>query len=365
MNLKVYSNSKVYLIAPAGVATGGPEALHQLCYHLRNNLKIDAYMHYLPSNYLNPVHPNYKNYNNPFVDKIKDSSENILISPEIYSSVLLLKKYKKIRKVIWWLSVDNALFSYIYSNNRYRFPIITLMRIFNKITKKIFKIHSFFDIDKVIVNKCLTNKHFMLKFFSGIDIKGINLNLCQSYYAMNFLNKKFSINNITYLSDYLNQEFFVETFYLDKKIDIVAYNPKKGFSFTKKIIGYAPKIKFVPLINMTRQQVIRTLQKAKVYIDFGNHPGKDRLPREAAILGCCVITGKRGSAKYFEDVPIPEEYKFEDTKENINKIIQKIRFCFKNYKKAVEDFDYYRNIIKREKGKFLQDIKKIFKIKNE
>jgi len=364
MNLKVYSNSKVYLIAPARIATGGPELLHQLCYHLRNSLKIDAYMHYFPSNHLNPVHPNYKNYNNPFVDKIKDSSENILISPEIYSSVLLLKKYRKIRKVIWWLSVDNALFSDIYADSKCKFPIITLMSMFNKIAKKIFKIHSFFDIDKVIVNKYLTNKHFVLKFFSDIDIQSINLNLCQSHYAMNFL-KNFSINNITYLSDYLNQEFFVETSYIDKKKDIVVYNPKKGFSFTEKIIKHAPKIKFVPLINMTRQQVIETLQKTKVYIDFGNHPGKDRLPREAAILGCCVITGKRGSAKYFEDVSIPEEYKFEDTKENINKIIQKIRFCFKNYKKAVEDFDYYKNVIKREKEKFLQDIKKIFKIKNE
>jgi len=63
---------------------------------------------------------------------------------------------------------------------------------------------------------------------------------------------------------------------------------------------------------MPREEVIKLLQKAKVYIDFDYHPRKDRLPREAAILGCCVITRKRGSAKFFEDVPIPDEYKFED-----------------------------------------------------
>jgi len=39
---------------------------------------------------------------------------------------------------------------------------------------------------------------------------------------------------------------------------------------------------------------IRTPYK-QVYIDFGHHPGQDRLPREAVQCGCVVITGKRGS----------------------------------------------------------------------
>ena len=33
----------------------------------------------------------------------------------------------------------------------------------------------------------------------------------------------------------------------------------------------------------------------QVYIDFGHHPGQDRLPREAVQCGCVVITGTRGS----------------------------------------------------------------------
>jgi hypothetical protein len=106
--------------------------------------------------------------------------------------------------------------------------------------------------------------------------------------------------------------------------------------------------------------VIKTLQKAKVYIDFGNHPGKDRIPREAAILGCCVITGKRGSAAFFEDVPIPDEYKFEDKEKNIPKIIDKIKDCLENYEKRYEDFDYYREVIKNEPQKFIEDLRKIF-----
>ncbi|HPP30074.1 MAG TPA: hypothetical protein PLE69_04005, partial [bacterium] len=83
-------------------------------------------------------------------------------------------------------------------------------------------------------------------------------------------------------------------------------------------------------------------------------------PREAAIMGCCVITGKRGSAAYFEDVPIPEKYKFEDKKENIPKIIERIRDCLENYNERYKDFDNYREIIRKEPEKFVEDMKKIF-----
>lgn len=41
---------------------------------------------------------------------------------------------------------------------------------------------------------------------------------------------------------------------------------------------------------------------------------------KAAILDCYVITSKRGSVTFFEDVTIPAEYKFEDKKGNISKI---------------------------------------------
>ena len=148
---------------------------------------------------------------------------------------------------------------------------------------------------------------------------------------------------------------------LSQKQDIVVYNPKKGSLFTKKIIDAAPNIKFVPIIHMTRDEVIKTLQKAKVYIDFGNHPGKDRLPREATILGCCVITGKRGSARYYEDVPILETYKFEDKVENIPMIIEKIKDCFENFEKRHGDFDKYRKVIKEEHSRFVSDLKQVFK----
>lgn len=85
------------------------------------------------------------------------------------------------------------------------------------------------------------------------------------------------------------------------------------------------------------------------------------MPGESAILGCCVITGKRGSAGFYEDVPIPEEYKFEDKDEDIPNIVNKINDCIKNYNDRYKDFEYYRQFIKNEPKKIIEDLKKIFK----
>lgn len=350
MGIKFYPGTKVYVVAPANTATGGPELLHQLVYHLRNDLNIDAYMYYMPPNHPSPVHAEYKQYNNPFVLEIEDEDENLIIAPEVISGINILQHFHKMRKIIWWLSVDNFYLSKILDSKRNFF----LARVINKASQIIFK-KKIFDIDEIALRK---TKY--LNFLDSHQVKQADFHLTQSYYAMKHLeNNDIPRDKILYLSDYLNNDFLKIETDLSKKENIVVYNPKKGLAFTKKIIKYAPDVKFVPIINMYRRQVIEILQKAKVYIDFGNHPGNDRLPRETAILGCCVITGERGSAIYYEDVSIPEEYKFEDKEENIPKIISRIKDCFENFGERYKDFEHYRQIIKEEPKKFISDLRKI------
>lgn len=349
--IEIYTNTKIYIAAPAASATGGPELLHQLGYHLRYDLNMDAYMYYYPTNIENPIHPNYKMYSVPFVREIEDDSKNVLVVPEVISGIEILQNYTNVRKILWWLSVDNFYIS-IFLNSKKEFFIYKNM---DKVIDK---------FDSIDINELILQKLNSLKIPKRIIkiINNVNFHFAQSYYALSFLKNKLNIPNdkTAYLSDYLNKEFLKIKTDLSKKENIVAYNPKKGITFTKKIIKSANDIKFIPLINMSREDVIKTLQRAKVYIDFGNHPGKDRIPREAAILGCCVITGKRGSATFYEDVPIPNEYKFEDRKENIPKIIEKIKDCFENYEERYKDFKYYRQVIKNEPQKFTEDLRKIF-----
>ena len=112
---------------------------------------------------------------------------------------------------------------------------------------------------------------------------------------------------------------------------------------------------------MSRDEVISLLSRAKVYIDFGNHPGKDRIPREAAVLGVCVITNLRGSAGDAKDLPIPIKYKFNETEENIPRILSLIEDCLNNYENNNINFDSYKRVIYSEPKKFNSDLKKIFK----
>ena len=196
------------------------------------------------------------------------------------------------------------------------------------------------------------------------EIKNADFHLFQSYYAENFLKENgITKDKMAYLSDYIN-DLYVERSnkaLAHTRKNVVLYNPKKGYRYTQKIIKQSPSwVKWVPLINMTNQEVYENLISGKVYIDFGNHPGKDRFPREAAISGCCILTDKKGSAAYYKDVPIPEEYKFEDKSQNIDQIIEKIIFCMKNYSTAIDDFEEYRKYIKQEKHIFNSDVETIF-----
>jgi hypothetical protein len=40
--------------------------------------------------------------------------------------------------------------------------------------------------------------------------------------------------------------------------------------------------------------------------------------------------------------------------------MDKMKDCFENYEERYKDFDYYREVIKNEPQKFIEDLKKIF-----
>lgn len=324
--IRVFENTIIYVACPAQVMTGGPELLHQLVYKL-NSIGIPAKIYYFNKYNGNPTPSAFKEYNVEYVLSIDDNKKNVVIVPEI--SVRLLRKYKKIRKGIWWLSVDNYFESLGFITKCFR----------NKYIKKI--------VGNITLNPIKNNNQIQ--------------HLAQSYYAIDFLNKQ-GIKNIDYLSDYINDIFLQRVNEIDMKVKQlnVVYNPKKGYEFTKKIIKKSREFNWIPIQNMTPKEVAILLKKSKVYVDFGNHPGKDRIPREAAICGCCVISSKRGSAKFLQDVPIKKIYKFDDYDENIDGILNTIKYCLYNYDEAIKDFDSYRKEIKEQEIQFENDIKRIF-----
>ncbi len=334
---KITKNTKVYIGCPPNFASGGPELLHQLCYFL-NEKGINAYMFYNCNGKYdgNPVAKRFTHYETTFVEKIEDSEKNIFIVPESLMNSLM--DYKLINKCIWWLGINH----YLLPTELY--PHKYLRVVWHYILK-------FLGIKKVLTIN---------------EVKKQNIsNWAQCWYAVSYLRNK-GLYNVAYLSDYISEQFIESyrrnkhKFNADQKEDIVLYNPKRNTKYIKKLMKKAPDIKFQAIENMSPEEVKKLMLRAKIYIDFGSHPGKDRIPREAALQGCCVLTSTLGSAGFFDDVPILSEYKFDRNNRNVSKVISRIRYIFKEYEKENCNFDKYRELIIKEKQVFDDDINKLF-----
>ena len=321
--INIFKSTKIFVACPSQVATGGPLALHQLAYKLQSkgyNSVIYYYDNWVGEN---PTHVNYQHYETSYVTEIEDRDQNILIVPE--SDTFLLYNFSKIKRVIWWLSIDNY------------YPSAKGLK------------YTFF---------------YYLGLRKQFEFKDSNkfYHLAQSKYALEFLKSQNIIDNkrIGVLSDYLLKIFFKEN-EISKKENIVLYNPMKGKKFTKKIISENLDLNWIPIENLTPIEVKNLLNTSKIYIDFGEHPGRDRFPREAVISGCCLLTGKRGSANYYEDIPINDEYKFNESKKDIPLISLKIREILKNYSKEVNNFRNYREFIQNNETIFENEIDEVFR----
>ncbi|MCJ2121688.1 hypothetical protein [Methylobacterium sp. J-077] len=160
------------------------------------------------------------------------------------------------------------------------------------------------------------------------------------------------------LSDYLSTE--ANPVDSASREDMILYNPKKGLAVTEMLRESCPGLTFVPIINMNKEEVEQTFRRAKIYIDFGEHPGKDRLPREAAALGVVVIVGARGSAANDQDVPLAARYKLAidaTLRERFPALIADIFSDFDRHRSAQ---DPYRSFIAGERAAFTQQVRDIF-----
>jgi len=328
-------------------------------------------MYYYPEMQGDPVHPNYRSYANPISKQILDEPENIVIVPELASTIRLFSRFHNIQKVIWWLSVNNFVASTLpyahmglvreilfrFAKFVYR-SIVKRLPTSHGLRTKALAIRLFGDRESSW-EEMTNNKELMMRLMKALPVFQANLHLCQSYYALEFLSS-LRFSNVAYLSDYLSDDFLRESVDVAGKEDIVAFSPSKGWAFTWRVMRAAPHLRFESIYGLSRRGVVELLRRAKVYIDFGSHPGKDRLPREAAILGCCIVVGKRGSARNEYDVPIPQRYKFAMDERNVSTIVCTIEECVKGYEAVVREFEPYREWIRREPEIFRNCVRKIF-----
>lgn len=309
------NNRKILIVSEANKVTGGCECLHQLCDSLIRQ-GYDAEMLYLPFLENNKIPVAYEKYNIK-ISKQEPSSLDVLVWPETMTAKI--GTYEAAYNVIWWLSVD-----FYYGIRR------------DSLIKDLFRYVRGLRYRKILRN---------LRQYRHIF---------QSMYSQSYMENKGIFG--AYIGDYVDLDFCQEG--INNRENYILYNPAKGMKITRRIIEMCSQYEFIPLVNYSRREIKELLWKSKIYIDFGNHPGRDRFPREAALSGCIVITGDEGAAANEFDINIPSKYKVKH--KEISKIDKLIDGVFCDYMSSRQEQENYIKKLKLDKNMFDDNVRKYF-----
>ena len=296
---------KVFVVVPANAVTGGPEALHQLVDAIRQS-GGESYVSYYPFEVPAVVPQEYQRYD-VLQAAPEDASGNLVVLPEILPHVA--REFSRASIAIWWLSVDNF---------------------------------------------------FGLQDQPDWDELRRHLNFAQSHYAMQFL-ARHGISTVP-LTDYLNEDFHAPVHSMGRR-NAIAYNVKSRLEVErlKRASREIAKLTWIEIANVPRAQVRTLLSEVKVYADFGHHPGRDRMPREAAMCGACVLTNRRGSARDGEDVPLPRLYRLDHEEPGFpQNVVRTIRFIFATRLFHAWRQKGYRRFVAGGKSTFLGEVRRAF-----
>jgi|tagenome__1003787_1003787.scaffolds.fasta_scaffold20699693_1 hypothetical protein len=261
-------------LCPA-LLTGGPEAIHQAAQVLGEQGVPADIAYYGPGSsfrfedgqvLVDPVTENpclaaYGKYEPVVCRRFLLRRHHLVVVPEVLAAHAA--RFTRATVAIWWLSVDNGLRSVLEGGGR-----------------------------ALLQNRELKHLH-------------------QSAYAAAFLRGNGVLTSHA-LGDYTDPEF---TSYLPASPNPdagLAYNPAKGADLAAAFFAQHTALRDVPLRGMSKAEVVETLRRTMIYLDFGHFPGRDRLPREAAASGAVVFLRKLGAGAHAEDFAVPDFYRFDE-----------------------------------------------------
>lgn len=327
----------IFVYCPRGATSGGPEALHQLVSDLTSQ-GVQALLVPIPGTGKKDEATIYAHYECEWTDTIRDEPNSWVVVPEI--SVELLRGVTEARTCVWWLSIDNA----TYFRDAYGDFQGRQKNLYRRL--------------RILVHR-LTKPSCSNVVQRSLILKAVNC--AQSNYAWSTVYATFRVT-ASMLTDYTSV-IGDGSSHAPTSLERVAYNPRKGMQYTAEMIRQRPDLPWTPIENMTKAEVSHALSSGTVYLDFGHHPGKDRLPREAAMSGSVVLLGRRGSAAFHDDTPLPWHYKIamDGSVESIASAalrrLDAIQSCLAT---AHAEQASYRNWIANEKERFAREVRAIF-----
>lgn len=292
------------------VVTGGPEALHQLGSMIRQ-LKGRAFMVYgdecLPAD-----HPVIEAYGGYFVPQRPNActagqkARALVVIPEIWAGDACLYS----RSAVYWLSVDTA----------------------------------------IAWNPMLGARGGRAHYFATTrDV----LHLAQSHYALHWLHAN-GARRVLPVFDYVTPWDVPSGLVRDR----VAVLPTRNPEALAELRRLAPDLPWVEIRGMTKREVAKALASSIVYVDLGHHPGKDRVPREAASLGAVVLLNRAGAALHYADHPLDDVHLIDAG--DLPAVVALIRGVLADYRSHYLAQAPYRARVEVERDEFVEQVRAAF-----
>lgn len=188
-------------------------------------------------------------------------------------------------------------------------------------------------------------------------VRDLELHLAQSEYAHRHLQDSLGIHAMM-VSDYISDFFFENCEPVGFRTARIAVNPARGAREIREFRRLNRSIGIAEIAGLSRELVRDELLSTMAYVDFGNNPGKDRLAREAALLGNVVFTQKRGAAVNHVDFPIDPWYKFD----SVGELTPKLREVFRNFDHHRDAQRGYVAAIHAERSVFRDEVARLVQI---
>lgn len=264
---------------------------------------------------------------------------DVVVAPEIAISQLCAVHGPL--RVLWWLSVDNA-----YWRPRRD-------QLYDQLGPRLLG-----TLDKVTRHRT----HDLLRQPGQTDI----LHAVQSEYA------RVHVRNVLGVEPLMLTDFLTDIPALTAPMEArqrerrVVYNPAKGLPSTLRVIRKLDgDVEFRPIGGLTHAETVQLLRDSLIYLDLGSHPGRDRVPREAALAGCIVLIGKRGAGINAVDYVLPDSHrltvpwKFQDAEsasDRIRRAIADPQYWLPPMKHAVDEILLQRDAFMGEVKRLVAEL---------
>lgn len=332
---------KVIVVSPR-VVTGGPEALHQLVDELQR-AGVEASILYWPLvEGAQTAVPEFAHYQ-AIVCSLSEHQlanlreDSVVVIPETLADIS--NQFGRAKISLWWLSVDNFL-------HRLRPNRITSFLVALGWHEK----QPFFSLFKFILRRKLGY---------------VSLHMTQSYYASSFVARlgftPFMLTDYVTLDTEISLKDRQISSLRESGLNIVS-NGSKGIRLRRLFERRYPEFNIEPLRGLTKEQINRKMENADVYIDFGNQPGRDRMPREAALKGCVVFVNARGAASNKLDFVMSENFRFRAKRSSLHRLAGILRGASMSLEELFDSQRSFRETIALQRFDFSGEVRRLVQV---